>query len=105
MAGIQWYFEHELTDEWREGREAAIKVGRLRNHRSGTTERNDMKLPLWVALDFQEQGVMSPQEITEDEWLRLVERYRHGRTRGGRALAETSIKKRREGLIQILTGL
>ncbi len=105
MAGIQRYFENELTDEWREGREAAIKVGRLRNHRSSTTERNDMKLPLWVALDFQEQGVMSPQEITEDEWLRLVERYRHGRTRGGRALAETSIKKRREGLIQILTGL
>jgi len=66
VAGIQRYFENELTDEWREGREAAIKVGRLRNHRSGTTERNDMKLPLWVALDFQEQGVMSPLEITED---------------------------------------
>ena len=93
------YFEEELNEEWKEGREAAIRFGRLRNHREKTTERNDSDVPLWVALDFQDQGVMSPGDITEDDWLHLIERYRKGRTRSGRPLMETSIKKRKEGLV------
>ncbi len=99
------YFEEELNEEWKEGREAAIRFGRLRNHREKTTERNDSDVPLWVALDFQDQGVMSPGDITEDDWLHLIERYRKGRTRSGRPLMETSIKKRKEGLVQVLKGL
>ena len=47
MAGKQLYFETELNNDWKRGCDAAIKVGRLRNHRKGTTERNDKKLPLW----------------------------------------------------------
>ena len=101
MAGRQLYFEDELTDEWKAARDAAIEWGKLRNHRK-TTKRNDRKLPLWVALDFQDQGVNSPSEITRESWLELVERYRNGRTRSGNELEEKSIKKRKEGLIQIL---
>ena len=101
MAGRQLYFEDELTEEWKAARDAAIEWGKLRNHRK-TTKRNDRKLPLWVALDFQDQGVNSPSEITRESWLELVERYRNGRTRSGNELEEKSIKKRKEGLVQIL---
>ena len=99
------YFERELTGEWREGLEASIRVGRLRNHREGTTQRNDRDLALWVALDFQDMGVMEPQSLQEESWLLLVERYRNGETRSQRRITEKSIKKRREGLIQVLEGL
>ena len=34
--------------------------------------------------------------------MELVERYRNGRTRSGKKLQEKSIKKRKEGLVQIL---
>ena len=54
------YYQNELTDEWKEGLEASIKVGKLRNHREKTTQRNDRDLALWVALDFQDMGIMSP---------------------------------------------
>ena len=63
MPGRQLYFEDELTDEWRAACDAAVEWGKLRNHRK-TTKRSDRKLPLWVALDFQDQGVNSPSEIT-----------------------------------------
>jgi len=105
MAGKQLYFETELNNDWKRGCDAAIKVGRLRNHRKGTTERNDKKLPLWISCDLMEQGVIRPEDITDDNWLDLIERYRHGQTRSGKILKEISIKKRREGLIQILKGL
>lgn len=35
-------------DEWKVARDATIEWGKLRNHRK-TTQRNDRKLPLWVA--------------------------------------------------------
>ena len=101
MPGRQLYFEDELTNEWKVARDATIEWGKLRNHRK-TTQRNDRKLPLWVALDFQDQGVMSPNEITREAWLNLVKRYRNGNTRSGNKISEKSIKKRKEGLIQIL---
>ena len=82
MPGIQLYFENELTDEWKAARDAAIEWGKLRNHRK-TTRKNDRKYPLYVALDFQEQGVDSPSEITRETWLDLVERYRNAKTRSG----------------------
>ena len=101
MPGRQLYFEDELSDEWKVARDATIEWGKLRNHRK-TTQRNDRKLPLWVALDFQDQGVMSPNEITREAWLDLVTRYRSRNTRSGNKISEKSIKKRKEGLIQIL---
>ena len=60
MPGIQLYFEDELTDEWKAARDAAVEWGKLKNHRK-TTRKNDRKYPLYVALDFQEQGVHSPR--------------------------------------------
>ena len=101
MAGRQLYFEDDLTDEWKAACYASVEWGKLRNHRK-TTKRNDRKLPLWVALDFQDQGVNSPGEITREAWLELVERYRKAGTRSGNKLQENSIKKRKEGLVQIL---
>ncbi len=74
------YYDTELNDDWKRGCDAAIKVGRLRNHREGTTELNDKKYPLYVSCEFMEQGVMRPEDITEDDWLNLIERYRHGQT-------------------------
>ena len=38
----------------------------------------------------------------EKSWLELVERYRNAKTRSGNKLQEKSIKKRKEGLVQIL---
>ena len=99
------YYQNELTDGWKAGLDASIRVGRLRNHRAGTTQRNDRDLALWVALDFQDMGVMAPESLQEESWLDLVERYRDGKSRSRRRIAEKSIKKRREGLIQILEGL
>ena len=68
------YFEKELTDEWREGLEASIRVGGY-----VTTERErhrgTIATALWVALDFQDMGVMNPQSLQEESWLLLVERY------------------------------
>ena len=101
MSGRQLYFEEELMDEWKVARDDTIEWGKLRNHRK-TTQRNDRKLPLWVALDFQDQGVMSPNDITREAWLDLVTRYWNGGTRSGNKITEKSIKKRKEGLIQIL---
>ena len=99
------YYQNELTNEWKEGLEASIKVGRLRNHREKTTQRNDRDLALWVALDFQDMGIMRPESLQEESWLKLVNRYRNGQTRSQKKITETSIKKRREGLIQLLEGL
>ena len=93
MPGRQLYFEDELTNEWKAACDAAVEWGKLRNHRK-TTKRNDRKLPLWVALDFQDHGVNSPGEITREAWLELVERYRNAETRSGNKLQERSIKKR-----------
>ena len=64
MAGRQLYFEDELTNEWKAARDAAVEWGKLRNHRK-TTKRNDRKLPLWVALDFQDHGVNSLVRLPE----------------------------------------
>ena len=99
------YYQNELTNEWKEGLEASIKVGKLRNHREKTTQRNDRDLALWVALDFQDMGIMSPESLQEESWLKLVNRYRNSQTRSKRKITEKSIKKRREGLIQTLEGL
>ena len=70
------YYDTELNDDWKRGCDAAIKVGRLRNHREGTTELNDKKYPLYVSCEFMEQGVMRPEDITEEDWLNLSVRYR-----------------------------
>jgi site-specific recombinase XerD len=99
------YYQSELTDKWKEGLEASIKVGKLRNHREKTTQRNDRDLALWVALDFQDMGIMSPETLQEESWLELVNRYRNAQTRSKNKITEKSIKKRREGLIQLLEGL
>ena len=99
------YYQNELTNEWKEGLEASIKVGKLRNHREKTTQRNDRDLALWVALDFQDMGIMRPESLQEESWLELVNRYRNGQTRSKKKITEKSIKKRREGLIQLLEGL
>ena len=99
------YYQNELTNEWKEGLEASIKVGKLRNHREKTTQRNDRALALWVALDFQDMGIMRPELLQEESWLELVNRYRNGQTRSKKKITEKSIKKRREGLIQLLEGL
>jgi hypothetical protein len=99
------YYQSELTDKWKEGLEASIKVGKLRNHREKTTQRNDRDLALWVALDFQDMGIMSPETLKEESWLKLVNRYRNAQTRSKNKITEKSIKKRREGLIQLLEGL
>ena len=99
------YYQEELTSEWKEGLEASIKVGKLRNHREKTTQRNDRDLALWVALDFQDMGIMRPESLQEESWLELVNRYRNGQTRSKKKITEKSIKKRREGLIQLLEGL
>ena len=72
MPGRQLYFENELTDEWKAARDAAIEWGKLRNHRK-TTKRNDRKLPLWVALDFQDQNVNSSSDITRESCLEFFE--------------------------------
>ena len=42
------YYQNELTSEWKEGLEASIKVGKLRNHSEKTTQRNDRDFALWV---------------------------------------------------------
>ena len=70
------YYQNELTSEWKEGLEASIKVGKLRNHREKTTQRNNRDLALWVALDFQDMGIMRPESLQEESWLELVNRYR-----------------------------
>ena len=75
------YYQNELTEGWKKGLEASIKVGKLRNHREKTTQRNDRDLALWVALDFQDMGIMSPESLQEESWLELVNRYRNGQTR------------------------
>lgn len=68
MPGRQLYFEDELTDEWNAAWDAAIEWGKLRNHRK-TTKRNDRKLPLWVALAFQDRGVnYSINRIVKKWW-------------------------------------
>ena len=99
------YYQNELTEGWKKGLEASIKVGKLRNHREKTTQRNDRDLALWVALDFQDMGIMSPESLQEESWLELVNRYRNAQTRSKKKITEKSIKKRREGLIQLLEGL
>ena len=56
-------------------------------------------------LDFQDMGIMRPESLQEESWLELVNRYRNGQTRSKKKITEKSIKKRREGLIQLLEGL
>ena len=95
------YNEHELTDDWARARDASIQYGELRNHRA-STKKNDRRGSLWVACDLMDMGVMSAETIQDTDWLELVERYRAGQTRSGRTLSESSIRKRKEALVQIL---
>jgi integrase len=99
--GNKLYNEHELTDDWARARDASIHFGELRNHRA-STKKNDRRISLWVACDFMDMGVMSAEAIKDTDWLELVERYRVGQTRSGNPLTEGSIRKRKEGLVQIL---
>ena len=99
--GNKLYNEHELTDDWARARDASIQYGELRNHRA-STKQNDRRGSLWVACDFMDMGVMSAEAIKDTDWLELVERYRAGQTRSGRTLSESSIRKRKEALVQIL---
>ena len=102
--GIKQYHEEELTPDWVRARQASIKYGELRNHRV-STKKNDHRISLWVACDFIDMGVKSAEAITDTDWLNLVERYRAGQTRSGNPLTEGSIRKRKEGLVQILKAM
>ena len=102
--GIKQYHEEELTPDWVRARLASIKYGELRNHRV-STKKNDHRISLWVACDFMDMGVKSAEAITDTDWLNLVERYRTGQTRSGNPLTEGSIRKRKEGLVQILKAM
>ena len=99
--GIKQYHTEELTPDWTRARDASIHYGELRNHRA-STKKNDHRISLWVACDFMDMGVESAEAIGEKDWLNLVERYRAGQTRSGRTFSEGSIRKRKEGLVQIL---
>ena len=98
------YLENELSDAWKDAVAGAVRLGKLKNHKLNT-QRNDKDVAIWVALDFQDQGVMNPQDIEKEDWLQLIERYRDGETRSRKPLKEMSIKKRKEGLLQILKAL
>jgi integrase len=102
--GIKQYHEEELTPDWVRARQASINDGELRNHRD-STKKNDHKIPLWVACDFMDIGVNSAEEVTDQDWLTLIERFRAGKNRSGNPLKEASIRKRKEGLIQMLRAL
>jgi integrase len=95
------YFPVQLNDEWMKSWEAGKKLSQLRNH-SGDTPRQISNVMLWISLDFQDQGVDSLGGVRDDDWLRLVERYRTGEIRTQNVLKESTIDKRKEGLILML---
>jgi integrase len=98
------YFSDELDPSWRTAWNAGKQESELRNHRGGTS-RKIANAMLWVCLDFQDQGIQSIEDISPDNWLALVERYRMGLTRSKNVISEMSIKKRKEALMLMLKAL
>ena len=98
------YYSNELSRPWQTAWKAGKQESELRNHRGGTSGKIANAM-LWVCLDFQDQGIQSIDEISPDNWLTLVERYRMGLTRSKNVISEMSIKKRKEALMLMLKAL
>ena len=102
--GKKVYFSEQMNENWRTAWDAGKQESELRNHRGKTSSKitDAMK---WVCLDFQDQGVSAIGDITRDQWLCLVDRYRMGNTRSTDVISEMSIKKRKEALMLMLKAL
>ena len=102
--GKKVYFSEQMNENWRTAWDAGKQESELRNHRGKTSSKitDAMK---WVCLDLQDQGVSGIGDITRDQWLRLVDRYRMGKTRSTDVISEMSIKKRKEALMLMLKAL
>jgi integrase len=102
--GKKVYFSDEMNAAWQAAWNAGKNESKLRNHRD-TTSKDVTKNMLCVCLDFQDQGVLSIEDITPEQWLSLVERYRMGLARTGNVFAEMSIKKRKQALRLMLDAM
>ena len=93
-----------MNNNWRTAWNAGKLESELRNH-SGDTPGKIIDAMKWVCLDFQDQDVGSIDDITPEQWLRLVERYRAGQTRSTDVISESAIEKRKEALTLMLKAL
>ena len=102
--GKKVYFSDEMNAAWQAAWNAGKNESKLRNH-SGDTPGKIIEAMKWVCLDFQDQEVGSIEDITPEQWLRLVERYRAGQTRSTDVISESAIEKRKEALMLMLNAL
>ena len=98
------YFSNELTPAWQAAWEAGKQESELINHRGGTSGKIASAM-LWVCLDFQDLGIQSIDDISRENWLSLVERYRMGLTRSKNVISEMSIKKRKDAIMLMVKAM
>ena len=98
------YFSDELGSSWRSAWHAGKQESELRNHR-GDTSGKIASAMLWVCLDFQDQGIQSIDDISRENWLSLVERYRMGLPRSKNVISEMSIKKRKDAIMLMVKAM
>ena len=89
------FFENELNNTWREAREKGIEYGIALGHKDGTQE-NDRKGMLYVACEMQDIGCMDPSYIDVSVFNRWREYTMSDGNRRGKAISDTSFKKRKE---------
>ncbi len=87
------YFESELNSAWRAAREKAIQRGRTRGH-SKSSGKNDKKLTLYLACEFQDLGIERPEDVTDSEFLAGRDLARSDQNRSGKGITEKGFKKR-----------
>ena len=98
------FFENELNSAWHEAREKGIEYGIALGHKEGT-QGNDRKGMLYVACEMQDIGCMDPSDIDVSVFNRWREYTMSDGNRRGKAISDTSFKKRKEALIVLLKAL
>ena len=98
------YPESDLTDAWRIAFKAGVRKGNIRNQQKKTTQVMRRAM-LTVALDLQDLGVEDPASLDEQSWIDLAAAYRTGSQRTEQPLEENTIRKRKEALTQMLSGM
>ena len=95
------YREEELNEEWKEAREKAIERGMALGHSNGS-QRNDRMLSLYVACEFQDLGVLRPEDITQELFLEWKDHVMSDLNRSGKGITENGFKKRKEAYLLIM---
>ena len=95
------YCEEELNEEWKEAREKAIERGMALGHSKGS-QRNDRMLSLYVACEFQDLGVLRPEDITQELFLEWKDHVMSDLNRSGKGITENGFKKRKEAFLLIM---